>query len=70
MEDVTKIIEDIKKSFNDKNFNSMDENINQLFRKTGSKIIDYVNNIDLPEKDKLMFFMRVTSSENIISGFK
>ena len=68
MEDVTNIIEEIKKSFNNKEYDIMDKYINQLFKKSGSKIIDYVNNIDLPEKDKLMFFMRASASKNIFSG--
>ena len=68
MEDITKIIEDIKKSFNNKDFDLMGEKINQLFKKTGSKFLDLINNIELSEKDKLMFFMRTTSSKKIFSG--
>ena len=68
MEDVTKIIEDIKKSFNNKNLDLMGEKINQLFKKTGSKFLDFINNIELSEKDKLMFFMRATTSKKIFSG--
>ena len=65
MEDVTKIIEEIKKSFNNKEYEVMNKYINQLFKKIGSKAFALINSIELTEKEKFLYLMKISYNENI-----
>ena len=65
MENINNLIEEIKKSFNNKEYEVMNKYINQLFKKIGSKAFALINSIELNEKEKFLYLMKISYNENI-----
>ena len=65
MESINNLIEEIKKSFNNKEYELMNKYINQLFKKIGSKAFALINSIELNEKEKFLYLMKISYNENL-----